>query len=590
MKEKNKQNRNKVKGLALLLIALLLFGMICPARTAMASEVKISETDYVVSYNNATGVLLSNKKEIGSEIGTEIFLTYTVATVSECSAQQQGIMGTSEPMSRFPYINGVMEYDNDSQQMLREGYTYFCRFEMTEYGIEYDIIAAKDDEEKYIYFNSSVEKQTEGLTHFGLWFDMGTVTAELIKVRCYDRNGNDLGVQVSQTKNASCSKDVSYAKNNKVNHSYKITVEDQYTLALSNAKKPMTNKVYMEYTVESSKTSIYQNGLCISQAPTDNYPFAGNGYLIYEGLGTPGNGQLLVEGASYIICMEKTKDEFTGYVQRTHRGKKEVFTFTRNTGEYNQNYNYYSLWFGEGSKYPVDFVLKDFKCYDSNNNNLGVQCNRLFTKEHAGELEDYTNCDAVYYCREDKSIIALYEEQKMKYTKGDVNHEGTYTISDEKEKKLTLSYDGKKEEYVFIYNRFKNADGKEYERLKEYKVNFVTGTDENINEQIVAATNGFVAMKPTEPKRNGYTFIGWYDANGKEYDFDTLVTESITLYAKWSEGEEYQKTEDISVAPSDDYDIYIAGGVGILILAIAIVGFVLLVRKENEKNEKVTTK
>ena len=38
--------------------------------------------------------------------------------------------------------------------------------------------------------------------------------------------------------------------------------------------------------------------------------------------------------------------------------------------------------------------------------------------------------------------------------------------------------------------------------------------------------------KPDDPEKEGYVFIGWYLGN-KEYDFDTPVTEDITLTAKW---------------------------------------------------------
>ncbi len=41
--------------------------------------------------------------------------------------------------------------------------------------------------------------------------------------------------------------------------------------------------------------------------------------------------------------------------------------------------------------------------------------------------------------------------------------------------------------------------------------------------------------KPTDPTREGYTFHGWYsDAElVNAYDFDTAVTNNVTLYAKW---------------------------------------------------------
>ena len=50
--------------------------------------------------------------------------------------------------------------------------------------------------------------------------------------------------------------------------------------------------------------------------------------------------------------------------------------------------------------------------------------------------------------------------------------------------------------------------------------------------------DGEKALKPDDPTESGFTFDGWYvDAACKSaYDFDTPVTEDITLYAKWTSG------------------------------------------------------
>ena len=48
--------------------------------------------------------------------------------------------------------------------------------------------------------------------------------------------------------------------------------------------------------------------------------------------------------------------------------------------------------------------------------------------------------------------------------------------------------------------------------------------------------HGGKATKPSNPTREGYRFIHWYlstDTGEAEYNFDTAVTEDITLKAKW---------------------------------------------------------
>ena len=72
--------------------------------------------------------------------------------------------------------------------------------------------------------------------------------------------------------------------------------------------------------------------------------------------------------------------------------------------------------------------------------------------------------------------------------------------------------------------------------------------------QIVQA--GEAAIRPTEPKVNGFTFCGWYtDENctdKNKYDFETPVTANFTLYAKW-EGTFY----GIRITDKDGNAVYV---------------------------------
>ena len=85
----------------------------------------------------------------------------------------------------------------------------------------------------------------EELTHFGIWLGAGVVTAELSSVRCYDKQGNDLGVMFSRTRGVSCVKDVTYAKNVNLNHAYKVTVDKQHSVAICSGRPTDNNTVYM---------------------------------------------------------------------------------------------------------------------------------------------------------------------------------------------------------------------------------------------------------------------------------------------------------------------------------------------------------
>ena len=73
-------------------------------------------------------------------------------------------------------------------------------------------------------------------------------------------------------------------------------------------------------------------------------------------------------------------------------------------------------------------------------------------------------------------------------------------------------------------------------------------------EQIVQA--GETAIRPTDPKVNGFTFCGWYKdetcTDESKYDFETPVTAGFTLYAKW-EGTYY----GIRITDKDGNAVYV---------------------------------
>ncbi len=47
-----------------------------------------------------------------------------------------------------------------------------------------------------------------------------------------------------------------------------------------------------------------------------------------------------------------------------------------------------------------------------------------------------------------------------------------------------------------------------------------------------------MVSEPAAPTRDGYTFLGWYTAEGEKWDFaKDVVTADMTLYAKWTKNE-----------------------------------------------------
>lgn len=69
---------------------------------------------------------------------------------------------------------------------------------------------------------------------------------------------------------------------------------------------------------------------------------------------------------------------------------------------------------------------------------------------------------------------------------------------------------------------------------KERKYYVVFDTDKASSIPTQTLKQGEKATEPQEPKKEGYTFLGWY-YNNKEYDFNTPVTSNIILTAKWKQ-------------------------------------------------------
>ncbi len=75
------------------------------------------------------------------------------------------------------------------------------------------------------------------------------------------------------------------------------------------------------------------------------------------------------------------------------------------------------------------------------------------------------------------------------------------------------------------------------EGVTKYTVTFNTNGGSAI-DPVTVAENGKVT-KPADPTKEGFQFAGWFtdEACTNAYDFDTPVTQDMTLYAKWTEVE-----------------------------------------------------
>lgn len=81
------------------------------------------------------------------------------------------------------------------------------------------------------------------------------------------------------------------------------------------------------------------------------------------------------------------------------------------------------------------------------------------------------------------------------------------------------------------------AKWEEISNVKEFEVTFNSNGGSAVASQKISE-NGLVTL-PEAPTKEGYTFVGWFEdeALEKEFNFETKITENKTLYAKWEEVE-----------------------------------------------------
>ncbi len=186
------------------------------------------------------------------------------------------------------------------------------------------------------------------------------------------------------------------------------------------------------------------------------------------------------------------------------------------------------------------------------------------------EIFDAENISVTYPAKGSMKIqVKISADKKVSNVSADKLSDITYRVSNVKTTEnggpyaVKVSMNG----YVAF-----NADNKEYARIKftspetvrnvtvytqssggrrpsntNKTIKFDSDGGSNIPNQTI--TSGSNASVPAAPTKEGFTFEGWYtDAElTKPYDFNSKVTENITLYAKWTKIDETQNKSEIIV-------------------------------------------
>lgn len=530
-------------------------------------DVTPSKTDYHIDLENYYNGMISNKTPVEMKKGKYYYMVYTVESIKENNLWQNGIVATKNAEKYFD--EGTMKYTFATDLLFEKGATYFYRFEMTEDGLSY-VIAKVDAKGKKTYIELPIQENDiyEGCKYFGIWLGGNgkSFTGSLSQVLCYDSDGNDLGVVVNKATGAGMVMNYDLYNEIAVPHSYEFSLKDAKNVAISNERGTKAETVFMSFDVKNVKSKILDmniSGGIVSTAPQSDGPH-GEGIINYEWCEEKGIS-LLHEGSHYLVRFDRNGGELQVTVKETAKnGTVSYYGYPVYYGTYRPESEFFSIYYGVESM-SGDFY--NFKCYDTTGKNLAVQINRDDVSiRHIGNWEDYSKCKGVYYNSEVDTLLILDDENNIarqvnKSTEAAVT--GTYIIN---ETTLTMSIDGKKEKFKYLYDTMTDESGMKYMRLKDQKVTFVAEQQE-IQVLDANAKSGYKVEKPKDPNLDGYTFKCWSLSDGTEYDFENIVTETMTLYAKYVDGDghEYVAVNE-TVGQTDTGMIFLA------IAGVVIVG------------------
>lgn len=549
---------------------------------SVRAEEKItpSNVGYTVNLRDANNVFIGNKTAVDWKVGDSYFLTYTVKKLEKDENTQSGVIVTRDRDATYPYKDvGGMIFSQKSL-LCEEGYTYFFRYDVTKDGLDYVAGKSNGTDSEYVKFQYEHGTLDEKMPYFGVWMSQGDgVTVELGEVRCYDKNGRDLGVYAPKATNITISEMVAID----VPHSYSFSVEEKDCVAFGAARKTKSDVIFMEYQIQNVKAeNVDQSGAIMASNLNTQYPHGNSmGYLkVTGGYKDSSECKLITEGARYLVRFERGEESFDVLVKRTvPSGAVDYFSFTGDFGKYRSTYGYVAMWIGNICSLTADFT--DVKCYDDQGKNLGIQTNKGVEVTHYGDLEDYSQCLAVYYCEANDTFITLDDEcAASKKKDGEASAQaGSYTIRDSV---LKLDVGAGKEEFNYLYDFFTDKDGNKYVRLREWNVTFVSKRmgGETLKTVKVTAENGFKVGIPETPEREGHKFLKWVKNDGTEYDFTKVVTDATTLYALW-DGEESWLVSALSKVR--DFSTPIVAGACVILIGGTAAGIVLL-RKGKKKH------
>lgn len=146
------------------------------------------------------------------------------------------------------------------------------------------------------------------------------------------------------------------------------------------------------------------------------------------------------------------------------------------------------------------------------------------------EVGSYYNVDYDDF----SSLLYLKDTAEFTLTVAEDVVTGTYELENSA---LTFSYEELTIEAVYIDDSVEFSYGGEeltFVRKLDYTISYNTGDGSVIDDSTVL--NGKTVDQPADPTLTDYQFLGWYTDEDytTKYDFTTVVSSDLTLYARWA--------------------------------------------------------
>lgn len=246
----------------------------------------------------------------------------------------------------------------------------------------------------------------------------------------------------------------------------------------------------------------------------------------------------------YINTSEPTNDKLIATVDRDVVPTGEQFTIEAKSEDENLVFD----------RWEMDPIITG---YNTDNPNVNLEMNKL-TLNMPNLANDYEleNSYRLYVIAHFKERDKEPEIEKIEPINVEVYIGDTYQLPEEVEAIMTdgskrmikvdkwdpsIPYEISEEKDYFhsgeVQGKTVQLKVKGIKTVEKQKHTITFNTNGGSNIPPTEIEKGQKLTKPADPIREGYKFIGWYSDEGltEEFDFNTEITENITLYAKWEE-------------------------------------------------------